>query len=160
MALARVAAALVAAAAVPAAAVTLLPGIGPAWPAVANPSGLFPGGEAPGWRFADLTFVDGMARAEHPDVPSLAGFDDPECTGLLAVGGAEVFAVVPRPLTRDEAIRDVGPSVPQFGVAALGVFDAASGQSLADHSFTIGGFSATGQTTFRFAGQVGADESD
>jgi len=142
------------------AALTTLPPTTTALPTIVNPGTIFPAGEAPGWRFADAAFIDGLPRAMFPDVPTLAGFDDPGFSGLLAVGGAEVLQAVPRPLTRDEAIRDTAPPLQRYDAGELGVFDAASGQSLADHSVTIGGFSAGSRTTFRFAGQVGADQND
>lgn len=142
-------------------AMTELPPLATALPPLVTPGTAFAAGEAPGWRFADTSFVDAVSRDPAPDIASLHGFDDDAATALLGCGTIEQMLLLePRVPGRDEAIRTAALPLPEFDALALGAFDAASGQSLADHSLTLGGITVGRNYTVKFAGQVGADEND
>ncbi len=142
-------------------ALTDLGSLSPALPPAVVPNMGFAGDTAPGWSFAEAAFVDPGYRDPDPALPSLHGYDASFSAPLLAIGSlAEVMAVPPRPLGRDEMIADLKPAYGGLDAAALGVFDIANAQSFTNHSVTLGGGEYGRRLTFKFAGQVGSSNDD
>ncbi len=127
-------------------------------PPVAPGSG-FAGNVASGWRFAQTDFVDPGYRDPDPAMPTLRGYQASFTAAPLAVGTiAEVIMVQPHSLSQAEAIADLDVAHGGLDAAALGVFNIASAQNFSNNSLTIGG---SGQRmTFKFAGQVGANNDE
>ena len=160
MRLAGLVAALLAAHAGAALALTMLGPLSAALPPAVAPGTAFPASIAPGWRFAQADFVDPGYRDTDPTAP-FPGYDASYTAPPLAIGTlAEVAAVPPRLPSRVEAIASLDPAHGGFDAAALGVFDIASAQSFRNQSVTLGGVGSGQRLTFKFAGQVGADDGD
>ena len=129
-------------------------------PAVASDMG-FAGNAAPGWKFAQPSFVEAGYRDADPGTPSLHGYDARFTAPPLAIGTlAEVVAVPPRRPSLDEVVAALDSGQDGLDAAALRIFDRSSAQVFGNYSLTIGGGEFGQSHTFKFAGQVGSSNDN